>query len=166
MVLLHLLQAQYVVYTEEQLRDRKQRALAEVTSVLSIPDADAVRVLRLFKWCAPCSRTVCELAGRTAWPSRHLHVPTASLLATEASVQLCKALAQDDTLAANQSAVVPCRDVNRVKEEWFTDMDSLKDKIGLVEALPPPESASKPRSRSKRVCCCCSPSRLVWCEHH
>ena len=43
-------QAQYVVYSEEQLRERKQRALAEVTSVLSIPDADAVRVLRLFKW--------------------------------------------------------------------------------------------------------------------
>ncbi len=45
-------QAQYLVYTEDQLRDRKQRALSEVTSVLSIPDADAVRVLRLFKWCA------------------------------------------------------------------------------------------------------------------
>ena len=45
-------QAQYLVYTEEQLRERKMRALSEVTSVLSIPDADAVRVLRLFKWCA------------------------------------------------------------------------------------------------------------------
>ena len=44
-------QAQYVVYTEEQLRERKKRSLAEVTSVLSIPDADAIRVLRLFKWC-------------------------------------------------------------------------------------------------------------------
>ena len=45
-----------MVYTEEQLRERKKRALAEVTSVLSIPDADAVRVLRLFKWCGgPCT---------------------------------------------------------------------------------------------------------------
>ena len=34
-------------------------------------------------------------------------------------------------------------------------MDSLKDKIGLVEPVPPPESASKPRSRSKRVRRCC-----------
>ena len=43
-----------MVYTEEQLRERKKRALAEVTSVLSIPDADAVRVLRLFKWYVLC----------------------------------------------------------------------------------------------------------------
>ena len=33
-------------------------------------------------------------------------------------------------------------------------MDSLKDKIGLIEPLPPPEWASKPRGRSKRVRLC------------
>ena len=38
-----------------------------------------------------------------------------------------------------------------MKEEWFTDMDSLKEKIGLIEALPPPDTATKPRGRSKRV---------------
>ena len=45
-------QAQYAVYSEEQLQEREKAVLAEVTSVLSITDAEAVRVLRLYKWCA------------------------------------------------------------------------------------------------------------------
>ena len=54
-----------------------------------------------------------------------------------------------------------------MKEEWFTDMDSLKEKIGLIETLPPPESASKPRGRSKRVRRCYSSTQHgIVCPAH
>ncbi len=40
----------YVVYNEEQLRERQQDAVTAVAGVLSISDAEVVRVLRQFKW--------------------------------------------------------------------------------------------------------------------
>lgn len=44
------LQVPYVVYNEEQLRERQQDAVKAVAGVLSISDAEVVRVLRQFKW--------------------------------------------------------------------------------------------------------------------
>ncbi|KAK9806726.1 hypothetical protein WJX72_000715 [[Myrmecia] bisecta] len=42
--------APYAVFTEDQLRERIQEALDAVTSVLSISEAEAVRVLRHCRW--------------------------------------------------------------------------------------------------------------------
>ncbi len=44
------LQAPYVVFSEEQLRERQEEAVSAVTGVLSISRGEAVRVLRLCKW--------------------------------------------------------------------------------------------------------------------
>ena len=55
------LQVQYVVYGEEALQELENRVLAEVTSVLSITESEALRLLRLYKWCA-----VAKLVGLPA----------------------------------------------------------------------------------------------------
>ena len=43
-------QAPYVVFSEEQLRERQEEAISAVTGVLSISRGEAVRVLRQCKW--------------------------------------------------------------------------------------------------------------------
>ncbi|KAK9809736.1 hypothetical protein WJX73_001188 [Symbiochloris irregularis] len=43
-------QAQYQVFSEAELRERQQQALSAVTSVLSIDENDAARLLRKYKW--------------------------------------------------------------------------------------------------------------------
>ena len=30
---------------------------------------------------------------------------------------------------------VSCRDINRVNEEWFADMDAVRDKVGLQDSF-------------------------------
>ena len=45
-----LLQARYIVYNDSELRDRQRRSLDQVTSVLSVSDGDAVRLLCEYKW--------------------------------------------------------------------------------------------------------------------
>ncbi|KAK9832545.1 hypothetical protein WJX81_007928 [Elliptochloris bilobata] len=77
-------QAPYVVFSEEQLRERQEEAISAVTSVLSISRGEAVRVLRQCKW-----------------------------------------------------------DVNRVNEEWFTDMDAVRQKVGILEEQPVASTSGK-----------------------
>lgn len=39
-----------------------------------------------------------------------------------------------------------CRDANRVNEEWFTDMDKVRESVGMVDEAPePPGSTDKVR---------------------
>lgn len=38
-----------------------------------------------------------------------------------------------------------CRDVNRVNEEWFTDTNSLREKVGLLDEQPSGSSRRKVR---------------------
>lgn len=45
-------QGKYRILDEGELKERQQDAVRSVTSVLSVSDADASRVLRLFKWYA------------------------------------------------------------------------------------------------------------------
>ena len=45
----------------------------------------------------------------------------------------------------NQLHFAPCRDVNRVNEEWFTDMDGLREKVGLLDEQPSGSGRSKVR---------------------
>lgn len=45
-------QVPYVVYSEEQLRERQRDAVNAVAGVLSISEGEVVRVLRQFKWYA------------------------------------------------------------------------------------------------------------------
>lgn len=45
-------QGKYRILDEGELNERQQDAVRSVTSVLSVSDADASRVLRLFKWYA------------------------------------------------------------------------------------------------------------------
>ena len=55
------------------------------------------------------------------------------------------------TMRTGTSAAVHTRrDVDRVKEEWFTDMEGLKERVGMVDALPT-EDVPATRSRSKMV---------------
>ncbi|BDA49808.1 probable E3 ubiquitin-protein ligase ARI7 [Coccomyxa sp. Obi] len=46
----HAKKVPYIVYNEEQLRERQQDAVKAVAGVLSISDGEVVRVLRQFKW--------------------------------------------------------------------------------------------------------------------
>lgn len=34
--------------------------------------------------------------------------------------------------------VAPCRDANRVNEEWFTDMEKVRAAVGMVDEAPEP----------------------------
>lgn len=45
-------QGKFRVLDEHELKERQQEAVRSVTSVLSVSEADASRVLRLFKWYA------------------------------------------------------------------------------------------------------------------
>ena len=40
------------------------------------------------------------------------------------------------------STLRQCRDANRVNEEWFTDMDAVRSKVGLVDDPPGETSTS------------------------
>ncbi|KAG1674307.1 hypothetical protein FOA52_013496 [Chlamydomonas sp. UWO 241] len=71
----------YKVLTMNALKARQVEAVAQANDILSIPDEDASRVLRKFKW-----------------------------------------------------------DVNRVHEEWFSDMDAVRKAVGVQD--PAPESTS------------------------
>ena len=109
-----VLQASYTVYTEPELKERQRRSMDQITSVLSVSQGEAVRLLCEYKWCA----------------CRHgdvLH-HTGSL----------------------QRLTLPCgRDVNRVNEEWFADMDAVRGKVGLAEQGDDLPS----RPAKKKVCC-------------
>ena len=105
------LQASYMVFNEPELRDRQRRSMDQVTSVLSVSQGDAVRLLCEYKWCA-------------------LPVLRARKLLSAAALSL-----------------LGCRDVNRVNEEWFADMDAVRGKVGLSE-----QTDAEPAARSnKRV---------------
>ena len=56
-------QSKFRVLDEHELKERQQEAVRSVTSVLSVPEADASRVLRLFKWYY--ATTSCALTGDT-----------------------------------------------------------------------------------------------------
>lgn len=71
-------QAPYVVFSEEQLRERQDEAVSAVTGVLSISKSEAVRVLRQCKWCA--LRPWCQIIARAP------HTPP-SLCVLPATVQ-------------------------------------------------------------------------------
>lgn len=36
-----------------------------------------------------------------------------------------------------------CRDANRVNEEWFTDEDSVRRTVGLLDEAPQPSTSGK-----------------------
>ncbi len=70
-------QAPYVVFSEEQLRERQDEAVSAVTGVLSISKSEAVRVLRQCKWCAP--RPWCQIIARAPHTPASLCVLPATL---------------------------------------------------------------------------------------
>jgi len=73
--------APYQVLKRAELMQRREHAVAEVTSVLSVSDEVASRVLRRFKW-----------------------------------------------------------DVNRVHEEWFSDMDAVREDVGIQDPAAEPST--------------------------
>ncbi|GBF98045.1 hypothetical protein Rsub_10273 [Raphidocelis subcapitata] len=80
----------YVILRREDVAQRQQKAINEVTSVLGLNSDEATRVLRRFKW-----------------------------------------------------------DVNRVNEEWFSDVDAVRRAVGLLEE----PAAETPRASAKcRIC--------------
>ena len=40
-----------------------------------------------------------------------------------------------------------CRDAGRVNEEWWTDMDAVRGKVGLAEDQPEPSTSGKPAAK-------------------
>ena len=40
-----------------------------------------------------------------------------------------------------------CRDAGRVNEEWWTDMDAVRSKVGLAEDQPEPSTSGKPAAK-------------------
>lgn len=146
-------QAPYVVFSEEQLRERQDEAVSAVTGVLSISKSEAVRVLRQCKWCARCAPGVRLLLGRrTRLPHCACCLPLCKRMAAHAPRLLCSCVClRWSYLVVHEQARCARRDVNRVNEEWFTDTDAMRRKVGILEEQPVASTSGKVRGRASAV---------------
>lgn len=128
-------QAPYTILSPDKLKEQRLATIERVTSVLGIPDDWAVRVLRKYKWCVgPSASTtldfllMCLKSGTGAFRVQHVHEPSLP------------------------SPGLPCagRDVNRVHEEWFSDMEAVQKSVGILDTPnpePPGDEVGHPRRR-------------------
>ena len=72
------------MYNDGELRDRQRRSLDQVTSVLSVSEGDAVRLLCEYKWCAllPCMLQGTQPFG----PASHHEVTVLLLLRAQSQL--------------------------------------------------------------------------------
>jgi hypothetical protein len=142
-------QAQYAILKRDDIVQRQKKAISEVTSILGLNEDEATRVLRKFKWCArlmwhdAMGRARQGGVGLCTYSWQRVAARAAGLQTTPVDC-VCRRSSSRHPLNRRALPSPPpplCltpRDVNRVNEEWFSDVEAVRKAVGILEE-PAPE---------------------------